>query len=157
MKVIIDGVLATDGIGDLGYDYINDKYNGPEFYPPYQKIYLGFDEFEVDPWPVLDVRTLLDESGNALEQYQELIEKGCQTIDEKGRVLVCCTAGISRSNAIAAGILMKNYRYSYQDALDKVHEKVKIDLIENAHLNALKELEEKWNDDYLSELHFDYY
>ncbi len=64
--------------------------------------------------------------------------------------MICSTTGISRSNAIAAGILMKKYGYSCQDALDLVHEKVKIDLIAPTHLNALKELEQKWSDDVIN-------
>jgi protein-tyrosine phosphatase len=129
MKIIIDNVLATHGLEDLGWEYgdniFSKRYN--------LRSYCG--------WRVVDCRNdLKDESGNPLEVYEQLISKGCDFITMYGKVLIGCTVGISRSNAIAAGILMKKFGYSYQDALDLVHEKVKIDLIERAHLNALKKL-----------------
>lgn len=129
MKEIIENVLATDGLADDGYDYIEERYNimGKRF-----------------GWTVLDCRCLEDGPGNPISLYESMIDGGCKMIDRDGKVLVGCVAGISRSNAIAAGILMKKFGYSYQDALSLVHEKVKIDLIERAHLNALRKLDIKW-------------
>jgi hypothetical protein len=125
LKIIIDDKLATHAIEDIGWDSIEKRY-----------LLLG----KIEGWTVLDCRVLEDGPGNPLSLYSSLIESGCMMIDRYGKVLVGCTAGISRSNAIAAGILMKGFGYSYYDALDLVHKKVKIDLIEQAHLNALKKL-----------------
>lgn len=131
MKVIIEDVLATDGIGEL-------EWSKKERWAKIKRL---------DDWRVVDVRDeLQDEPGNPLWLYERLINLGSHLINKYGKVLICCTTGISRSNAIAAGILMKKYGYSYQAALDLLHEKVKIDLIEPTHLNALKKLEKKWSE-----------
>jgi hypothetical protein len=45
-------------------------------------------------------------------------------INNHGKTLIGCTSGISRSNSIAAGILMKRFGYSYQSFLNLVDEKV---------------------------------
>ncbi len=131
MKVIFEDVLATNGISDM-------EWSKKERWSKIKRL---------DDWCIVDVREeLQNESDNPLWLYERLINSGCYLIDKYGKVLICSTTGISRSNAIAAGILMKKYGYSYQDALDLVHEKVKIDLIAPTHLNALKKLEKKWSD-----------
>lgn len=124
MKIILEDRLATHALEDLGWDNIEKRY-----------LLIG----KIEGWSVLDCRVLEDGPGNPLLLYESLIDSGCMMIDRDGKVLVGCTAGISRSNAIAAGILMK-MGYEYYDALDLVHKKVKTDLIEQAHLNALKKL-----------------
>lgn len=129
MKEILHNILATHALEDRGWDGVEKRY-----------LLIG----KIGGWTVLDCRVLEDGSGNSLSLYESLIDAGCLMIDRDGKVMVGCTAGISRSNAIAAGILMKKFGYSYHDALNLVHEKGKTDLIERAHLNALKKLEKKW-------------
>jgi hypothetical protein len=125
LKIILDDRLATHALEDLGWDSIEKRY-----------LLMG----KIEGWTVLDCRVLEDGPGNPLYLYSSLIDSGCMMIDRDGKVLVGCTAGISRSNAIAAGILMKKFKYGYYEALDLIHKKVKTDLIEQAHLNALKKL-----------------
>lgn len=144
MNQIIDNVLATIGLADEGYDYMKECYAGPDFIFHLPNGPQSITDHEEQRWKVLDCRYLEDGPGNPIQAYELLITRGCDYIDKYDRVLVGCTAGISRSNAIAAGILMKKFGAKYQDALDLVHEKVKTDLIERAHLNALRKLEKEW-------------
>lgn len=123
MKKITE-YLATHGIGD-------------DYYPHTENQLLTGQV--IDGWTVLDCRDMLDGSGNPLSLYKSKIEQGLEFIKKGSRIVVCCGAGVSRSNAIAAGILMF-LEHSYQDALDVIHEMVKIDLIDIAHLNALRRL-----------------
>ena len=55
----------------------------------------------------LDVRDLVDKAGNSRELIEQKITSGVDAIRKGKRVIVCCDYGISRSNAIAAGILAK--------------------------------------------------
>lgn len=122
MKIITE-YLATHGIGD-------------EYYP-HSKGQVITGEI-IDGWTILDCRDMLDEHGNPLSLYKAKIDQGIEFI-KNNKLVVCCGAGMSRSNAIAAGILMEN-GYSFDDALNLVHEKVKIDLIDSSHLKALQTL-----------------
>jgi nucleoside-diphosphate-sugar epimerase len=54
---------------------------------------------------ILDVRDLVDKFGNSPVATKEKIEQGFALLTQGQRVVVCCDYGISRSNAIAAGIL----------------------------------------------------
>lgn len=54
---------------------------------------------------ILDVRDLVDKAGNTLELVKKKIEHGVSLLRQGRKVVVCCDYGISRSNAIAAGIL----------------------------------------------------
>lgn len=54
---------------------------------------------------VVDARELVDRSGNLAGAVRALIDEGVQRLQGGGRVVVACDYGISRSNAVAAGIL----------------------------------------------------
>jgi len=56
---------------------------------------------------VLDVRELVDKGGNDPERVRQKIAQGIDVIRTGKRLVICCDYGISRSNAIAAGILAK--------------------------------------------------
>lgn len=127
---IIEGTLATWGAGVEGMGF--DEF--VEFKPIHEKIIDGVK------WPVVDCRDMEDGSGNPLSLYEEKINDGIDKLDKHGRLIVCCIAGISRSNSIAAGILIKKYKMDYIDAIGKVKEMVPYAEMEQAHLNALKKL-----------------
>jgi len=147
MKEIIKDTLATTGLGDEGWNYLDDKYDVINYK---QSVSLelnektGIIERKVTDWKVVDCRDMEDGPGNPLMLYEHKIYKGIEYIRREGRVLVGCLAGISRSNSIAAGILMKHYGHSLESALDLIRKKVEFALIEPAHINALKKLEKKW-------------
>lgn len=128
---IIPDVLATWGASDEGWDYMNDRYNLIQW----KKLEIGGAK-----WPVVDCRDMIDGSGNPLELYKKKIDDACMKIDKYGKVIVCCLAGISRSNSIAAGVLMKKYKMEYIDAIGEVRDKVPYADMDQAHLNALKKL-----------------
>lgn len=128
-KEIIPGVLATWGAGDSGWDEDRKSYRLLKY------------RWNNDVWHVVDLRNdLIDGSGNPLWLYKRKINEAISAIDKYGRVMICCLAGISRSNSIAAGVLMEKYKMDYIDAIGEVRDKVNYAMMDNAHLNALKEL-----------------
>lgn len=130
MKVIIDDKLAVASLEDRGWDY------GPNHWM--KKMY---NLRSYNGWRVVDCRNVLkDEPGNSLDTYLNLIFQGSDFIKMYGKVVVGCHAGISRSPAIAAGILCHSFGYPLQDAIDLVKEKNSITLIEPTHLKALEKL-----------------
>ncbi len=54
---------------------------------------------------IVDVRELVDKEGNEAANVKPLIDAGVAALNDGDRVVVCCDYGISRSNAVAAGIL----------------------------------------------------
>ena len=128
---IIEGVLATWGAGTEGWDWMEDTHKPIEW-----------KELEIskEKWPVVDCRDMIDGSGNPLELYTQKIQHACDLIDSYGKVMICCIVGISRSNSIAAGVLMKYKKMDYIDAIGEVRDKVPYADMDQAHLNALKKL-----------------
>lgn len=128
---IIPDVLATWGAGDEGWDYMEDRYT-----------LIQWKELEVngDKWPVTDCRDMIDGSGNPLWLYEKKINDSIYKIEKHGKVIICCLAGISRSNSIAAGVLMKWKGMDYIDAIGEVKDKVPYADMDQSHLNALKKL-----------------
>jgi protein-tyrosine phosphatase len=128
---IIPDVLATWGAGDEGWDYMEDRYT-----------LIQEKELEVSgaKWPVVDCRDMEDGPGNPLWMYEKKIDAACYKIEQYGKVIVCCLAGVSRSNSIAAGVLMKKYKMDYIDAIGEVRDKIPYADMDQAHLNALKKL-----------------
>jgi nucleoside-diphosphate-sugar epimerase len=66
---------------------------------------------------LLDVRDLVDKSGNFPEGIRRKVEEGVALLQQGGRLIVCCDYGMSRSNAIAAGILSIVQRMTFADAI----------------------------------------
>lgn len=54
---------------------------------------------------IIDVRDLVDKAGNPVDAVREKIIEGCESLRSGKKTAVCCDYGISRSNAVAAGIL----------------------------------------------------
>lgn len=128
---IIPDVLATWGASDEGWDYMNDKYN-----------LIQWKELEVGgaKWPVVDCRDMIDGYGNPLWLYKKKIQDACMKIEKHGKVIICCIAGVSRSNSIAMGVLMQYKGMEYIDAYGEIKDKVPYADMDQAHLNALKKL-----------------
>jgi len=70
----------------------------------------------------LDVRDLVDKSGNSTETTRQKLDQGCGWLAEGRKVVVCCDYGISRSNAIAAGILALHLGITFNRAVQMVVE-----------------------------------
>ena len=119
--------LATDGIGE-------------DVYPMPPNRLLTFKHID-DEWTILDVRCLSAEGLNSLDDYEERIDFGCTMLHTNiKKLVVCCGAGQSRSNAIALGILVKFFKMDFWDAWELIKEKVPISQIDPSHIVKLKRL-----------------
>ncbi len=71
---------------------------------------------------VVDVRNLVDKAGNPIEVIREKIHQGVESLALGRRTIVCCDYGISRSNAVATGILASFNKEGFEVALRQVLE-----------------------------------
>jgi UDP-glucuronate decarboxylase len=75
-----------------------------------------------DLW-VLDVRDLVDRRGNSAVDVRRKIDEAVGELARGKRVVVCCDYGISRSNAVAAGVLAVSEAMGLDDAVSMVVER----------------------------------
>lgn len=87
---------------------------------------------------VLDIRERMFDAPNPTHVYRRLVIEAIEMIKQYGKVVICCSAGVSRSNSIAVGVLMKHFGFKFEEACDLVHEKVPITDISQSHLEKLK-------------------
>ncbi|GBD04372.1 dTDP-4-dehydro-6-deoxyglucose reductase [bacterium HR19] len=85
---------------------------------------------------ILDVRVLLDGSGNSPKVIREKIDEGLKALQSGKKIVVVCDQGVSRSNSIAAGIISSFERISFDEALKIVYKEtketeIKIEVIES--------------------------
>jgi len=71
---------------------------------------------------IVDVRDLVDKSGNRADAVAEKIQQGHGLLASGKKTVVCCDYGISRSNAIAAGILARTENISLEAAVRRVQD-----------------------------------
>jgi nucleoside-diphosphate-sugar epimerase len=69
---------------------------------------------------IIDVRDLVDKAGNTPIAIKTKIDEALTWLQRGKTVVVCCDYGISRSNAIAVGILVISEGISFDDALRRV-------------------------------------
>ncbi len=141
MYQIIEGKLATEGIQQFSYQFYSEG--------NYQS-----NQFTSNSWAVVDVRDLYDRryysignnnknnnnNNNTLQDYERKMDLAWEMMQKYGRVVICCVAGISRSNAIAIGVLVKYFKMPFDEAWKLVHLKVPISDIHEVHVTSLKEL-----------------
>ena len=86
--------------------------------------YLGtapwFATAECSDYRRLDVRDLVDGAGNPVEAVRAKIDEGLDTIRGGNKLVVSCQYGISRSNAIAAGIFAIQENIPFGEAVKRV-------------------------------------
>jgi nucleoside-diphosphate-sugar epimerase len=68
----------------------------------------------------LDVRDLVDKSGNQPAAIRRKIDQALAQVREGRRVVVCCDYGMSRSSAIAAGIISLEEQIDFDAAVRRV-------------------------------------
>jgi protein-tyrosine phosphatase len=124
---IIENKLATEGIGQYNYVVLNEGHHQT-------------GNHTSDSWIVADVRDLYDDDSNSLEEYEKKIDLVWELMQQHDRVVICCVAGISRSNAIALGVLVKYFDMDFYEALELVREKVPRANICPGHISQLKKL-----------------
>lgn len=69
---------------------------------------------------IIDVRDLVDKAGNRTEEVRRKINEGCDSLRAGKKTVVCCDYGISRSNAIAVGILAMYEGIPFESAVRRV-------------------------------------
>jgi nucleoside-diphosphate-sugar epimerase len=82
----------------------------------------------------IDVRDLVDKHGNTTEIVLQKINNTISKLAEGKKVVICCDYGISRSNAVAAGVLSKFENISFKEAVEKVvvntgEKEIKVDML----------------------------
>jgi len=98
-----------------------------------------YDEVGRDGHFVLDVRHLVDKRGNPGEEVRAAIQAGAAAIRRGQTVVVACDYGISRSNAIAAGVLSVVEQKPYRETIQKViaatgESEIKLDMVETVRI-----------------------
>lgn len=88
---------------------------------------------------IVDVRDLVDKAGNRSEAIREKIRQGIESLAQGRRTIVCCDYGMSRSNAIATGILSSFDKKAFDTALRQVQEATGETQIKLEPLNAVRE------------------
>lgn len=124
MYKILDN-LATHGIGETVY--------------PLSK-YVDCQIGDIHDFKIVDVRTLNDYEGNPEYDYKLNISRVTSYLDIGNKVVICCGAGQSRSNAIALGVLVKYFKMDFYDAWELIKEKVPICQIDPSHITTLKRM-----------------
>jgi len=89
---------------------------------------------ESSDFSIVDVRDLVDKVGNTSEVVINKIDNALSKLASGERVVICCDHGISRSNAIAAGVLSRLENISLNKAVTKVtvstgEKDIKIDML----------------------------
>jgi predicted protein tyrosine phosphatase len=131
--------LATHGIA---YNHDNNYYIISKDSVSEEEI-LTFSETtdeEGNKWLIIDARILSDYKVNDIQGYLALIDTCSLALNQNHSILVCCGAGISRSNAIALGVLVKHFKMDFYDAWELIKEKVPISNIDPLHIVALKKI-----------------
>jgi hypothetical protein len=128
MYLILDNV-ATHGIGEPGSVGL------------YVDCQIGF----IDDFRIIDVRVLLNgednnNNNNNLSEYILNIVRATSYLEIGEKVVICSCAGVSRSNAIALGVLVRYFKMDFYRAMDLVISKVPICNILHFHIAALKKL-----------------
>lgn len=69
---------------------------------------------------LIDVRDMVDKPGNAAEIIKRKVGEAVAELQSGMKVVVCCDYGISRSNAVAAGILAVSEQLPFDEAVREV-------------------------------------
>jgi UDP-glucuronate decarboxylase len=69
---------------------------------------------------VVDARTLVDQEGNVTGNVRRVVDTALAAYQSGRTVVVCCDYGMSRSNAVAAGVLALAHEMPIEDAVERV-------------------------------------
>ncbi|MGB8937869.1 MAG: dual specificity protein phosphatase family protein [Candidatus Nitrosopolaris sp.] len=87
------------------------------------KGYSECKEGLIDNFRIVDVRTLVD-GENPLFEYELNIIRVVSYFELGEKVVICCRAGVSRSNAIALGVLVHYFKIDVNEALELITSKI---------------------------------
>ncbi len=91
-------------------------------------------------YSVVDVRDLVDKEGNLNQVILEKIDAVVDLLKQNHKVVICCDYGISRSNAIAIGAIVKCFNYDFDEAVKFVMDKTEEMAIRIDILNSVREV-----------------
>ncbi len=94
---------------------------------------------------IIDVRDMVDKKGNSKELIIRKINTAIEIIKKKHKVVICCDYGLSRSNAIAVGVLIKYYGYNFEEAVKHLIKKTRKKTIQLEVLNSIRSISELKN------------
>jgi len=89
-------------------------------------------------YKIVDVREMVDKEGNPNQLILEKIDTGIKLIKKNNKVVICCDYGMSRSNVIAIGILVKYYKYGFAEAVKYVIKKTGKEAIQLGLLDSVR-------------------
>jgi nucleoside-diphosphate-sugar epimerase len=69
---------------------------------------------------IVDVRDLVDRAGNLPSTVLEKVEEAIRLLRAGEKVVICCDYGLSRSNAVAAGVLANLLNVPFRRAVSEV-------------------------------------
>lgn len=93
----------------------------------------------IDKFRIVDVGTLND-GPNSLFDYELNIMRVISYLELDEKIVICCRLGISRSNAIALGVLVHYFKINFNRAMELISSKVPICIILPPHVTALQKL-----------------
>ena len=99
-----------------------------------------YNDLQIKDWFLIDVRDMADDGTNKLTVYEKRIDEAVELLDLHCNVVIGCDAGISRSNSIALGVLVKHFKMDFYDAWELVRQKVPRCNIDPSHIRRLKKL-----------------
>lgn len=98
------------------------------------------DDVDDKEYSVVDVRDLVDKEGNSDQAILEKIDTVIDLLKQNHKVVICCDYGISRSNAIAIGVIVKYLGYDFDEAVRFVMEKTGETAIRIDVLNSVRQV-----------------
>jgi hypothetical protein len=116
--------LATDGLGK------------PSELPSYADCEIGL----IDDFRIIDVRVLPEFDATSSSEYNLNIVRVTSYLELGEKVVVCCSHGMNRSNAIALGVLVQYFKADFFKALELIKSRVPICTIISANIVALTKL-----------------
>ena len=69
---------------------------------------------------LIDVRDLVDKAGNTIDAVKSKIDHALAYLKKGNKVILCCDHGMSRSNAVAAGVLASYEKISLDHSLKRI-------------------------------------
>jgi len=117
--------LATDGLGE----------------PTELSSYIDCEIGLIDDFRIIDVRVLPEvDAPSSLSEYKLNIVRVTSYLELDEKVVVCCSHGMNRSNAIALGVLVKYFKMDFFKALELIKSRVPICTILSANIIALRKV-----------------
>lgn len=116
--------LATDGLGQ------------PSELSAYVNCELGF----IDDYRIIDVRVLPEFDTPSSLEYKLNIRRVESYLELGEKVVVCCSHGMNRSNAIALGVLVQYFKMDFFKAWELIQSRVPVCTIISTYIVALTEL-----------------